>query len=353
MPKRYNKKRKSKSSAIPPKTTQDKRKGKSTAPSSLDPEYCHSSESEPEDYGDLNGQEKWEIDGVVDSHCGENDRMSYKIRWNKDDWQRADGTSEEWIPEPIDSRSVHANLVRKYGAKELSKLDSLEARPFSMAREGGRYFSHMQFGAPGSSKNIWNQTSYAGVFAVGSAHVSRFYMTDPDFIPEDHDSDSDSSTGQPPARTRTVVPKRERDSSVSLGGTTHSGSTQPPLTALQELERKWNRAASAAGAAPITLTNNIDRSIPSLKQSFEYSEMDLRWSPELMSQGYPLEPEAFTGCDCYEFNLEPPINSLMAGIYADAQQPARIALSSGPEVSTLKSPSLKFGAGVSAPARIL
>ncbi|KAH7344671.1 hypothetical protein B0J17DRAFT_636419 [Rhizoctonia solani] len=301
MPKRYNKKRKSKSSAISPQTTQDKRKGKSTAPSSLDPEYCHSSESEPEDYGDLNGQEKWEIDGVVDSHCGENDRMSYKIRWNKDDWQRANGTSEE-IPEPVDTRSVHANLVRKYGATELSKLDSLEVRPFTMARENGRYFSHLHFGAPGCSKNIWNQTRYPGVFAVGNAHVSRFYMTDPDFIPEDdeNDSDSDSSTGQPPAKTRAVVPKRERNSSISLGGTPHTSSQQVPLTALQELELKWNRAASAAGAAPITLSNNMDKSIPSLKQTFEYSEMDLRWSPELKNEGYPLGLEAFTSCDCYE-----------------------------------------------------
>ncbi|KDN36193.1 hypothetical protein RSAG8_11025, partial [Rhizoctonia solani AG-8 WAC10335] len=153
MPQRHNKKRKSKASAIPSKTTcrQDKRRRRPATPGPLDPEYCHSSESEPEDYGDLHGQQKWEIDGVVDSHCGENDRMR-QIRWNKDDWQRADGTSEEWIPEPIDNRSIHANLVKKYGAREFSKLDSLEACAFNTEFEDGRYYSHMNSMAPGCSK---------------------------------------------------------------------------------------------------------------------------------------------------------------------------------------------------------
>ncbi|KAJ1311119.1 hypothetical protein OPQ81_009620 [Rhizoctonia solani] len=214
--------------------------------------------------------------------------MSYKIRWSKDDWQRADGTSEEWIPEPIDSRSVHANLVRKYGAKEFSKLEPLEACPFDISPEDGRFYSHMNFPAPGCSKNLWTQTGYRGVFALGDAPVSRFYMTDPDFIPEDHedDSDSDPNTGRrPPRRDRNLAPKRERNTSVSL-----------------ELELKWNQAASAVGAAAITLGNNIDSSIPSLKQSFEYSEMELRWSPELKSEGYPLDAESFIKCNCSECN---------------------------------------------------
>ncbi|QRW19053.1 hypothetical protein RhiXN_00459 [Rhizoctonia solani] len=190
MPQRQNKKRKSKSSAVPPQPAQEKRKEK--APGPLDPEFCHSSESEPEDYGDLHGQEEWEIDGVVDSHWGENGRMSYKIRWNKDDWQRADGTSEEWIPEPRDTRSTHANLVKKYRAREFSKLGPLETRPFSISSKDDTYYSHLYFGAPGCSKNLWNQTNYLGIFGMGDAPVSRFYMTDPDFIPEDNDLDSDS-----------------------------------------------------------------------------------------------------------------------------------------------------------------
>ncbi|CAE6423393.1 unnamed protein product [Rhizoctonia solani] len=76
MPQRQSKKRKSKPAARS-QPAQDKRKEK--APGPLDPEFCHSSESDPEDYGDLHGQEEWEIDGVVDSHCGENGRMSYKV----------------------------------------------------------------------------------------------------------------------------------------------------------------------------------------------------------------------------------------------------------------------------------
>ncbi|KAG8787395.1 hypothetical protein FRC12_015619 [Ceratobasidium sp. 428] len=38
-----------------------------------------SSDSEREDYGDLGSKERWEVDGIVDSHRGENDRMSYKV----------------------------------------------------------------------------------------------------------------------------------------------------------------------------------------------------------------------------------------------------------------------------------
>ncbi|EUC65287.1 pre-SET motif protein [Rhizoctonia solani AG-3 Rhs1AP] len=31
--------------------------------------------------------------------------------------------------------------------------------------------------------------------------------------------------------------------------------------------------------------------------------MDLRWSPELKSEGYPLGPDSFARCDCYECNF--------------------------------------------------
>jgi hypothetical protein len=40
-----------------------------------DPSQWMSSNSEPEDYGNLGDQERWKVDGVVDSHRGENDRM--------------------------------------------------------------------------------------------------------------------------------------------------------------------------------------------------------------------------------------------------------------------------------------
>ncbi|CAE6433927.1 unnamed protein product [Rhizoctonia solani] len=387
MPQRHNKKRKSKSSAITSRTRQEKRRERPATPDPLDPKYCHSSESEPEDYGDLNGQEKWEIDGVVDSHCGENDRMSYKIRWDKDDWQRADGTSEEWIPEPMANRSTHANLVKKYGAREFSKLDSLEASAFNTEFETGRYYSHMNSMAPGSSKNIWNQTGYLGVFGLGDAHVSRFYLTDPGFIPEDHedDSDSDSNTGrQSPHRTRRVVPRRERTGSTSLGGTPHTGSQQVPPTALQELELKWNRVASAVGAAPITLTNQLDRSIPSLKQTFEYSEMDLRHRNSkakdihlgqihllavtatsvislidvavkhlrstLVDLGVCI-PLLMTAMENITSILKVSLLSVMWA--AGAQQHVRIALFNALEVSTLRLSSSKSRAGVFARDKLL
>ncbi|CAE6526484.1 unnamed protein product [Rhizoctonia solani] len=387
MPQRHNKKRKSKASAITSRPRQEKRRERPTTPEPLDPKYCHSSESEPEDYGDLNGQEKWEIDGVVDSHCGENDRMSYKIRWDKDDWQRADGTSEEWIPEPITNRSTHSNLVKKYGAREFSKLDSLEASALNTEFETGRYYSHINSLAPGCSKNIWNQTGYLGVFGLGDAHVSRFHLTDPDFIPEDHedDSDSDSNTGrQPPRRTRAVVPKTDRAGSSSLGGTPHTGSQQVPPTALQELELTWNRVASAVGAAPITLTNQLDRSIPPLKQTFEYSEMDLRHRNSKvkdihLGQIHLLDVTATSAISLTDVAAKHPRSTLVdLGVCiallmtamefltsiskvsllnvmwaAGVQQRVRIALFSVLEVFTLRLSSLKFRAGVFARDKIL
>jgi hypothetical protein len=76
MPERQRKKRKLNTSSTSVKANNQANRSKQPSDQiQLDPELCHSSESELEDYGDLHGQERWEIDGVVDSHCGENDRM--------------------------------------------------------------------------------------------------------------------------------------------------------------------------------------------------------------------------------------------------------------------------------------
>lgn len=60
-----------------PDTSKAKRSVSPNNDESEDPQFWRSSDSEPEDYGDLNGKERWQIDGVVDSHRGENDRMRY------------------------------------------------------------------------------------------------------------------------------------------------------------------------------------------------------------------------------------------------------------------------------------
>ncbi|KAF8761002.1 Pre-SET motif [Rhizoctonia solani] len=311
MPQRQNKKRKSKSSAVPPQPAQEKRKEKAPGPSTLSFATRLSLSQRT----------------TAIFMARKNGRLM--IRWNKDDWQRADGTSEEWIPEPRDTRSTHANLVKKYRAREFSKLGPLETRPFNISSKDDTYYSHLYFGAPGCSKNLWNQTNYLGVFGMGDAPVSRFYMTDPDFIPEDNDLDSDSDQGSDrrPPRARNVLIKQERSTSLSLGGSPVAPAPHFPLTALQELERKWNRAASDVGAGPITLRNDIDKTIPSLKKNFEYSEMELRWSPELRSEGYPLGPENFTRCDCSECDINYPYKcGCQAPILDPARPESRISL---------------------------
>jgi hypothetical protein len=162
----------------------------------------------------------------------------------------------------------------------LNKLGPLETQPFSIGSKDDTYYSYLYSGAPGCSKNIWNQTNYLAAFGMGDVTVSRFSMTDPDFIPDDNEDDSDSSQDvdrQPPPGTSNAHVKREHSGSISLGGTPHPNTQHATLTPLQELEKIWNRVASDVGAGPITLKNNIDKSIPPLRKGFEYSEMSLRW----------------------------------------------------------------------------
>lgn len=300
MPDRQGKKRKPKSSSS---SSQAKRSGQPGNRVWIDPELCRSSESEPEEYGDLHGQERWEIDGVVDSHCGENDRMSYKLRWDKSDWQRADGTSEEWIPAPKDSHSEHNQFIKEYEARELSKHDPSRFPAANM--ETLHSFLTLP---PGSSKNLWLQADILSTLAMHQAAsklagspetIPKFQVEDHDFVSFDFELDSgseDEAHTQAPGNPFQV--KDERAVSPSLGGspTRNSQFLPTPITLLQKLENAWNEEAAKVGAAPITLTNDIDSNIPQLKHKFVYSEMELHWSSDV--EGFPPDPDMFASCHC-------------------------------------------------------
>jgi hypothetical protein len=117
----------------------------------------------------------------------------------------------------------------------------------------------------------------------GTAGLSKFQLEDRDFAPEflDRESSSEPDVGPSAYSPINRGTEQERIDSPSLGGSPNPKSnSQPvpiPLTPLQKLEEKWNNAAAAVGAASLTLFNDIDSSIPQLKQSFVYSEMDLHW----------------------------------------------------------------------------
>lgn len=159
-----------------------------------------------------------------------------------------------------------------------------------------------------------------------TAGISKFQIEDLDFAPGffKRDSSSEPEAGPSNSPLADCRPKQEHIYSPSLGGspnpTTKPWPAPTPLTPLQKLEKEWNDAASAAGAASVTLFNDIDSSIPQLKQKFVYSEMDLHWyahshldsrfyisvsfrSPEM--EGGPPDLEMFVSCNCRDVCYRP------------------------------------------------
>ncbi|KAG8700619.1 hypothetical protein FRC09_005846 [Ceratobasidium sp. 395] len=283
-----------------------------------------SSDSEPEDYGNLGNQERWAVDGIIDSHRGENDRMSYKIRWNKDDWRRKDGTSEEWIPAPKKNSTEHQTLIRKYEAQDFDHFNSQSYIYGEIDEE----FDPLIRGPPSVSKNLWFQTGMGHALSkhqekengdMRAAGIMMFDINDRNFARNEHGSEDDEEPARPaqPARlvrpvqsvqprgqSSQLQPKREPSveerptPSPSLGGSRNASQavdlTQP--SPLDELANEWSERAESVGAASITLTNdtNTPRSIPKLKESFEYNEMAIDWGHDATD---PFD-EMFVSCRC-------------------------------------------------------
>ncbi|KAG8747267.1 hypothetical protein FRC10_001883 [Ceratobasidium sp. 414] len=307
-----------------------KRKQKQSAPKakrSVDAEDALqwiSSNSEAEDYGNLGDKERWEVDGIIDSHRGENDRMSYKvlagfisrfhltpgqIRWNKDDWCRADGTSEEWIPAPKRNCTEHQTLIRKYEAQEFDYFDRL-SHVVAEQKELYPLFN----GAPSASKNNWLQAGVEhGLLKaqkkvrgdIRKSGLMLFGINDRDFARGECDSESEEDQVAPPPPQRQRQPKREPSAelplppSPSLGGSRNPSQVVEPNqpSPLEKLAEAWSEKADAAGAAHITFTNssNTPHELPKLKNSFEYSEMDIQWGHEVGAGSFD---EMFASCRC-------------------------------------------------------
>ncbi|QRV90807.1 histone-lysine N-methyltransferase [Ceratobasidium sp. AG-Ba] len=272
-----------------------------------------SSNSELEDYGNLGDKDRWEVDGIVDSHQGENDRMSYKIRWNKHDWCRKDGTSEEWIPAPKKNCTEHQTLIKRYEAKEYVYFDDL---PYIVGDE----VEHAPYltGPPCVSKNFWHQTGMNFVMVKhrelegGDARKAGFTMfdiNDRNFArgeSSSDESDDDEPPAPPPSTSR--QPKREPSldmpllplppQSPSLGGSRNPSQTADSgPSPLELLGEEWTERAEAVGAAFITFTNDSDTPdvFPKLKKTFEYSEMEIVWGPDA---GVENIDDMFVSCRC-------------------------------------------------------
>ncbi|KAG9128456.1 hypothetical protein FRC07_011213 [Ceratobasidium sp. 392] len=277
-----------------------------------------SSNSEPEDYGNLGGKERWEVDGIIDSHRGENDRMSYKIRWNKNDWRREDGTSEEWIPAPKRNSGEHQTLIRKYESREFNYFDSKSC----IVAEEDELHSHIH-GYPSVSKDFWQQAGMEYALAkheilesgdLRKAGISIFDINDRNFARGEHGSESDDESQDevaplPPPRRQSEARQPKREPSVderpppspSLGGSRNASqivdSDRPSL--LDELASNWTERAESVGAAFITFTNDTKtpHAIPRLKDSFEYNEMHIDWGSE-NPVGTDTYEEGFASCRC-------------------------------------------------------
>ncbi|KAG9085872.1 hypothetical protein FS749_004047 [Ceratobasidium sp. UAMH 11750] len=268
-----------------------------------------SSNSEAEDYGNLGDKERWVVDGITDLHRGENDRMSYKIRWNKDDWCREDGTSEEWIPAPKKNCTEHQTLIRKHEAEEFDYFDSL-SHIIAEQKELYPFFN----GAPAVSKNYWLQAGVDHALVkpqkklggdLRKAGFMIFGINDRDFARGEFDSESEEDEVAPPRSQRQRQPKREPSDdprpppSPSLGGSRNPSQAVDPdePSQLEKLAETWTERAEAVGAAYITFTNDSDTpdALPMLNTKFKYSEMDLKWGPE-------VGPDSFDGmfasCRC-------------------------------------------------------
>ncbi|KAF8609238.1 SET domain-containing protein [Ceratobasidium sp. AG-I] len=292
--KKRNRGTKRKAKPSQPDTSKAKRSVSPNDDETEDPQFWQSSDSEPEDYGDLNGQEQWKIDGVVDSHRGENDRMSYKIRWNRKDWHRKDGTSEE-------CRNEHQKFIKAYQAREFRRFTTS-----SVAAVSNEEHKPFTTGPPGVSKNLWHQAGLLNTLAMyqelregtaDDAGIQKFTILDRDFLRGEFGSDADCDSEPEDAPPRRGRPKTESPQSPSLGGSPRPSSRLPTPeenSPLRVLQTTWNEAAARVGAASITLKNTIDNTIPHLKHNFLYSEMDLKWTSDV--EGHPFSDDVYVSC---------------------------------------------------------
>ncbi|KAG8792620.1 hypothetical protein FRC12_005470 [Ceratobasidium sp. 428] len=297
-----------------------------------------SSDSEREDYGDLGSKERWGVDGIIDSHRGENDRMSYKVystslvhTFRLLVASRYDGTGMNGvgrmvpakngtIPAPREGSGELQTLIRRYEAQEHERLYNT---PFLTANLKKDWLPFL-WGPPSVSKNFWLQTGMGHALAkhqekeqgdLRAAGISMFDVNSRDFArgewgsgAEDEDEDEDQRRNQlaaPQSSSRQTKLKQEPGveeglpPSPSLGG---SRAPSPTLNSAQpswlnELPTTWSSQAESVGATKITFTNNSNtpHAIPKLTKAFVYSEKDLDWG---FSAGTGSGEDALVSCQC-------------------------------------------------------
>ncbi|KAG8724020.1 hypothetical protein FRC09_000763 [Ceratobasidium sp. 395] len=257
-----------------------------------------SSDSEREDYGDLGSKERWEVDGIVDSHRGENDRMR--------------------IPAPREGSGEFQRLIRRYEAQEHEKLYSVSSLTANLEEDCLPFLR----GPPSVSKNFWLQTGMGHALAkhqekehgdLRAAGISMFDINSRDFTRGEWGSEDEAEVedqrrdqlAAPQISSCQIKPKQEPGveegppSSPSLGGSRapslNFNSTES--SRLNELPTTWSNQAESVGATYITFTNSskTPHTIPKLTKAFVYSEKDLDWG---LSAETGSGEDALVSCQC-------------------------------------------------------